>query len=246
MSRSIDPEIADAPGRDAEIPTSERLRRLVEEARREAERDPGAPVDSGPDPAAEDGAADDGTGAGAGARGRTVSLGWILERIHERAFGLFLLVLALPCCVPFLYGVPQIVALPMLAVTAQMLAGRRAPWLPARLAARRVSEESHARMVSRAEPWLRALEAVSRPRLSALTRPPLDRLTALALTLFAASILVPLPGTNTVPGIAVAIAAIGLLERDGLLVLGGATLGGAWIAVLIGAGTWIASMLLGA
>ena len=50
------------------------------------------------------------------AEGATVTLDWILGSLHERAFGLFLLVLALPCCIPFLYGIPQIVALPLMFV----------------------------------------------------------------------------------------------------------------------------------
>ncbi|MEM6887851.1 MAG: exopolysaccharide biosynthesis protein, partial [Pseudomonadota bacterium] len=68
-----------------------------------------------------------------------VSLDWIMGQLHERAFGLFLLVLALPCCIPFLYGIPQIVALPLMFVSAQILIGRETPWLPDRLAARTVS-----------------------------------------------------------------------------------------------------------
>ncbi|MEL6296785.1 MAG: exopolysaccharide biosynthesis protein, partial [Pseudomonadota bacterium] len=70
------------------------------------------------------------------ASGDAVTLDWIMAQLHERAFGLFLLILALPCCIPFLYGVPQIVALPMMFVSVQILFGRRSPWLPEKLGAR--------------------------------------------------------------------------------------------------------------
>lgn len=173
----------------------------------------------------------------------SVTLDWILEQLHERAFGLFLLVLALPCCIPFLYGVPQIVALPLMFVSAQILIGRKTPWLPRNLGARRVTGASLATLAGRAGPWLRRIEALSRPRLSALTRHPLDRLVGLALVVFSASILVPLPGTNTVPGIGVVIVAMGLLQRDGILVLLGSLLGTAWIATLLVAGATLASLL---
>jgi hypothetical protein len=175
--------------------------------------------------------------------GDAASLRWIMAQLHERAFGLFLLVLALPCCIPFLYGVPQIVALPLMFVSAQILLGRTAPWLPERLAARTVSKEALGKLSRRADPWLRRIEAVSRPRLAGLTRAPLDRLVGLALVLFSASILVPLPGTNTVPGIAVVIVAMGLLQRDGILVVLGAALGTAWIGTLIIAGATLASLV---
>jgi len=172
-----------------------------------------------------------------------VTLGWILEQLHERAFGLFLLILALPCCIPFLYGVPQIVSLPLMFVSVQILLGRRVPWLPAKLAARQVSTDGLRTLSNRAGPWLRRIEAISRPRLSLLTRAPLDRFVGAALVLFSASILVPLPGTNTVPGFAVVIVAMGLLQRDGILVLLGSLVGIAWIATLILAGATLASLI---
>ncbi len=175
--------------------------------------------------------------------GDTVTLAWILEQLHERAFGLFLLVLALPCCIPFLYGIPQIVAVPLMFVSAQILLGRRVPWLPQNLGARTVSAEGLDNLAQRSGPWLERIEAVSRPRLVALTQPPADRLVGLALVLFSASILVPLPGTNTVPGFAVVIVAMGLLQRDGVLVILGTALGTAWIGTLVFAGATLASLI---
>ena len=172
-----------------------------------------------------------------------VTLAWILDQLRERAFGLFLLILALPCCIPFLYGVPQVVALPLMFIAAQVVLGRSAPWLPAKLAAREVSRESLEGLASRAGPWLRRIEALSRPRLVALTRAPLDRVVGVALVLFSASILVPLPATNTVPGFAVVVVAMGILQRDGILVIMGSILGTAWIASLIFAGATLVSLL---
>ncbi|MEL6958824.1 MAG: exopolysaccharide biosynthesis protein [Pseudomonadota bacterium] len=173
------------------------------------------------------------------------SLAWVMGQLNERAFGLFLLVLALPCCIPFLYGIPQIVALPLMFVSAQMLIGRTSPWLPARLGARNVSKEGLESLSRRSGPWLRRIEAVSRPRLQALSYAPADRVVALGLVLFSASILLPIPATNTVPGFAVVIIAMGLLQRDGILILLGLVLGIAWIAALILAGATLVSLMMG-
>jgi hypothetical protein len=180
----------------------------------------------------------------ADAEGEMVTLAWVLEQLHERAFGLFLLILALPCCIPFLYGVPQVVALPLLFIAGQMVLGWGKPWLPQKLGERRVATASLAALARRADPWLRRIEAVSRPRLAVLTRRPLDQLVGVALLAFSAAILVPVPGTNTVPGIAVAIVAIGLLQRDGILVLLGLILGVAWIGTLLVAGATAASLII--
>ena len=179
------------------------------------------------------------------AEGETVTLDWILAQLHERAFGLFLLILALPCCIPFLYGIPQFVALPLMFVSAQIFLGRRSPWLPSRLGARQVTKVALRNLAERAKPWLERIEALSRPRIGVLARPPLDRVIGVALVLFSASILVPLPGTNTVPGFAVVLVSMGLLQRDGILVLFGSIIGTVWIATLIFAGATLASLIKG-
>ncbi|MEM1374183.1 MAG: exopolysaccharide biosynthesis protein [Pseudomonadota bacterium] len=176
---------------------------------------------------------------------RAVSLGWVLEELQERAFGLFLLILALPCCIPFLYGVPQVVALPLMFVSGHLVFGYRTPWLPARLAARQIDGGSLEALATRAGPWLRRLEALSKPRLTALTRAPADRVVGIALVIFCASILVPLPLTNTVPSFAVVAIAMGLLQRDGVLVILGTLLGTAWIASLVFAGASLVSLIRG-
>ena len=172
-----------------------------------------------------------------------VTLEWVLTQLNERAFGLFLLLLALPCCIPFLYGIPQVVALPLMFVSAQVLAGRQVPWLPSNLGKRAVSAAGLRNLAERAGPWLRRIEALSHPRVSALTRRPMDQVIGGALVLFSASILVPLPGTNTVPGFAVVVVSMGLLQRDGILVLLGTLLGTAWIASLVFAGASLVSLM---
>lgn len=179
------------------------------------------------------------------AEGDSVTLGWILDQLHERAFGLFLLILALPCCIPFLYGVPQVVALPLVFVSGQIVLGRRVPWLPTKLRDRPIQSSSLADLSRRADPILKRIESVSLPRLAILTRPPLDRIVGLALLLFSASILTPLPATNTVPGIAVLLVSMGLLQRDGVLIAVGSLLGTIWIAALLFAGATLVTLLRG-
>lgn len=175
----------------------------------------------------------------------TVSLNWVLEQLDDRAFGLFLLVLALPCCLPFLYGLPQIVALPMLFIAVQYMIGRPTPWLPDRLGKREVSKDGLQRLANRAGPWLRRIEAISRPRLGALTAPPLERVVAVMLVIFCATILFPFPLTNSVPAFAVAVVAFGLLQRDGILVILGGIIGVIWIGLLLYAGATLGTLVRG-
>ena len=177
-------------------------------------------------------------------KGGNVTLGQLFEAMRGRAFGLLLLLLALPCALPFVYLLPQIVALPMLLIAGQMAFGRRAPWLPASVSERSLSVSALEKVVARAGPWLRIVERVSRPRLVALSGQTGSRFIGTLLLVPTASILVPLPLTNTVPGVGVAISAFGLIERDGLLILAGLALGFTWIVLLVLGGQMAVSAIL--
>ena len=172
-----------------------------------------------------------------------LSLHDILDRLDERAFGAMLFILALPCAIPFLWGVPQIVSLPMMALTLQMLAGRHEPWLPEKFGQRMINKKQLTRLSGFGRKWFGWLERVAHPRLTFLTGKKSERLVALFLTAFSASVLLPIPGTNTVPGIAVAIVAFGLMARDGILVLLGGALGTAWVTMLLTGSTWVISSI---
>jgi hypothetical protein len=161
------------------------------------------------------------------------ALGDIVERLDERAFGFLLLLLALPCCLPFVYVLPQIVALPMLALAGQMAMGGRHPWLPKKLNDRRFSIPEFARVLTRAQKYGGWIERIATPRLRPVTSPLALKVIGALLLVPIASILTPFPLTNTVPGIGVAIAALGLIERDGVLLIGGLLIGFVWVFLLI-------------
>lgn len=173
------------------------------------------------------------------------SLRAILDRLDERAFGAGLFILALPCAIPFLWGIPQIVALPMLFLTLQMLAGRSEPWLPEKMGDRMIDKDGLSRTTRFGRKWFGWLEAISHPRLLFLSNRFVEPFIALFLTAFCASVLLPIPGTNTVPGIAVAIVAFGLMARDGILILLGLIIGSAWISALIFGGSQIIAYISG-
>ena len=173
----------------------------------------------------------------------TASFGDVVERLDERAFGLMLLLLALPCCLPFIYLLPQLVALPMLALCGQLAAGRHGPWLPKKLRERRFEVAHFTSVLDKADRYIKFFERFARPRFSFLTDGVGGRVVGAILLVPTASILVPLPSTNTVPGIGVAIASVGLVERDGLLVILGLAVGLLWVGLLAFFGLEAASLI---
>lgn len=173
------------------------------------------------------------TADGAEGRTATISLGALSDLMEERAFGLLLLVLALPCCLPFIYILPQLVALPMVVLAVQMATGRRAPWLPETLRKRHLPVAALLDVVARAKRYGGWLERFAHPRLPAFTGDRAARIIGALLIVPCLSILVPLPLTNTVPGIGVAVAAVGLIERDALFVVLGLIIALIWVAILV-------------
>ncbi|EDQ33145.1 putative ABC-type transport system, permease component [Hoeflea phototrophica DFL-43] len=163
----------------------------------------------------------------------TITLGALSDLMEERAFGLLLLVLALPCCLPFVYLLPQLVALPMVVLAVQMASGRRAPWLPETIRKRQLPVAGLLDVVNRAKRYGGWLEKLAHPRFASLTGDRATRIIGALLVVPCLSILVPLPLTNTVPGIGVALAAVGLIERDALFVVLGVLAGLIWVAILV-------------
>ncbi|MEO1405516.1 MAG: exopolysaccharide biosynthesis protein [Pseudomonadota bacterium] len=172
-----------------------------------------------------------------------LSLGGIRDQLDQSAFGALLIALAMPVSIPLLYGVPQVVAVPMLFLAAQMVIGRKEPWLPAKLANRMISKSGLQQMARGARKWFGWVERLAYPRLTFLASRPAERIIGLFLCVFCTSILIPLPATNTVPGIAVAIVGFGLLAKDGLLILPGLALGSAWVTGLVLVGDRITDII---
>ena len=101
------------------------------------------------------------------------------------------------------------------------------------MAGRQMSKSALQQISGGARKWFGWVERLARPRLKFLASKPAERLIGLLLMIFCASIMVPLPLTNTVPGIAVAIVGFGLLAKDGLLIIPGLILGTAWVTGLL-------------
>jgi hypothetical protein len=154
-----------------------------------------------------------------------ISIGAILDALEERAFGMLLLLFAIPALIPFLVGVSSAFALPIALLCFQMIAGHRRPWLPKRFRTQTISISSYRKMTKVLLPWLRRVEALTKPRLKLFAGRFAEPVLAIFILVFASIIAIPGPGTNGVPGVAVGLIALAMIERDGVLAIIGAVLG---------------------
>lgn len=153
----------------------------------------------------------------------------IVDRLDERAFGLLILLFAIPCLVPGLPGA-QLIAIPILLLGGQLAIGRNEVWLPQRALGTRIKRGWIDAIAGFVDKRLRWTQRLSRPRLVGLASGWIERLIGLVIALAAVTIMLPI--TNTIPSLAITIIAVGLLQRDGLFTLAGTALAGAWIGFL--------------
>ncbi|MBY0563363.1 MAG: exopolysaccharide biosynthesis protein [Hyphomonadaceae bacterium] len=151
--------------------------------------------------------------------GDTISVGELLDQLDARANGVVLLVLALPMCIPNVPGISTIFGVLMLAPALQLVLGQRRMWVPKRVRDWRVDCNTLRRTFAAATPTLRRVEYLIKPRLSELTRFPATIYVGLQTLLMALVLILPIPFGNWPPGITVALTALALLQRDGLLML---------------------------
>lgn len=156
-----------------------------------------------------------------------VSLGELMHALHERGFALLMLVLVLPNCVPVPLppGVSTVLSLPLLFLSVQMLFQLDAPWLPGWLKKKKINRKTLAKIVSVANPRLKRIEILLKPRFAHATSPTGERVLAFFWVLFALSIAIPLPMTNFLPGVGILVSALGLLSKDGVITLLGVVIG---------------------
>ena len=148
-----------------------------------------------------------------------VSLGEIDDCLGRKSICVWLLVLALPMAFPIqIPGISVLFGVPLMIVSAQLLLGFRRAWLPRMVARRSIARADYAAMVARMQPTLRRLERLVRPRVSWLANGWVRFPIGLISLVLAAIITLPVPLGHVVPGTAICLLALGLMEGDGLIV----------------------------
>jgi len=166
----------------------------------------------------------------------TISIEELMSRFGGRALGALLLVFGLLCSLPLPPGGTTVFGAPLVILAPQLLFGRHSPWLPARVRRRSIETRHLKKGLDRILPWLRWLEAVSRPRLAVLFSGVGQAAIGLICTLFAVVLILPIPLGNMLPAAAVSVLSLSLVQRDGALALLGYLLAAASVSVLALAG----------
>jgi len=166
--------------------------------------------------------------------GQTVRVGTLLEAMHERGFGVLLIFFCLPLCIPIPKPPPidTILGLPLFYLCIQMIMGQDKPVLPRSVTERKISVDWLLKAFTKGRKWLERLEKLFHPRLTGIHERQMGRIYGCMGIILTASVLIPIPFTNTLPSLCMLVMAMGLISRDNLAVLIGGIVGIVYVAAL--------------
>lgn len=158
-------------------------------------------------------------------QGETITLRDLLAVIGEQGILLFCIILTLPFLLPVsIPGVSTVFGLVIILLGISLVMNRL-PWLPERLMNKPISNQHLVPTLEKGVQLFQRVERWMRPRLSWVTTGAFaNRMNGLALTAGGVLLIFPLsfiPFSNTLPGVAILLLALGMLQRDGYFIIGG-------------------------
>jgi hypothetical protein len=152
--------------------------------------------------------------------GDRLTMGDIVNGLEDRAFGLLMLLFALPNCPP-MPGIPFLSTLtgtPLAFFAGQLALGHHTPWLPKWLLRRSIERAQLLRALERIAPHVRRVEGLLKHRWPHLAVGTGERVAATAAFVLAVILALPLPGGNLLPAWAISFFSLGIIERDGVCI----------------------------
>lgn len=168
--------------------------------------------------------------------GEQLSVADMVQSVSDRGFGPLILLPALITFLPTggIPGVPAIAAIIIVIVSTQMLLGWSDPWLPKRLMRLTVERERFVGLLRKSHVVTERVDKVIRPRLQWVVSSKGSRLIGF-MTILVALSMIPtglIPFLTALPSGFLVMLSVGLVARDGVLVLVSTALGGLSIAML--------------
>ena len=164
-----------------------------------------------------------------------LSVNDIVRAFGERAFGALMLCVGLINLIPWPPGGTTITGAPLLFITAQLAIGHERLWLPRRLLTASFDRSNFRSGLKRVLPALEKVERITKPRFRWAVGGIGERLIGLVCLLLTCILVLPIPGGNLLPALIIVVFAVGLVQRDGIVVL----LGWLGVGLFVGAAIWL-------
>jgi hypothetical protein len=165
----------------------------------------------------------------------SLSFDHLIHVLGRRAFGISAVFFALPSALPLsaIPGFSFVFSLPIIFIAIQIILGRNALWLPKKLGRKQVNVNQIQTLIRKANPWLKRLEKILKPRLAQVSALGMQRVHGIFLLVLAILLSSPIPLSNALFGILIVLLGLGLTENDGILILVTYVLTAIYLAVLV-------------
>jgi hypothetical protein len=148
-----------------------------------------------------------------------VSLAEIADFLGTRSIGAWLLILALPMVLPVpAPGISVLFGMPLMMISAQLALGGRQVWLPAFILRQSLARADYVALVARMRPAMERFKRLVRPRALWLANDWTKIPIGLICLVLGMIITLPIPLGHVAPGSAICLLALGLMERDGVVI----------------------------
>lgn len=155
---------------------------------------------------------------------KSVTVGHVIKALRRQGFGPFWLVLAFVAVTPLaaIPGAPALIGALLALFSAQLLFGRKEPWIPGRLANIEISQKRIDQFLTRATPVTRFLSRFLYPRLQFLAYGVLPSI-GVAMTAIAIGVVMGIlgfiPFAPFILGVPFFLLALAYTARDGLAMI---------------------------
>lgn len=167
----------------------------------------------------------------------------LIADFHENGLVLTMLFFAIPVAIPLPYppGFTTLMGLPLIILSIQMLLGLRQIFLPARINNYQISNMTLIKVSKKFVPIITVVEKYLKPRFNFSNSIYCEQFVGLVSLFCSIAVAVPLPLTNAIPALGIAVMTLGLLNRDGLIILLGFFISiiGLIVASLAIAASWL-------
>lgn len=168
----------------------------------------------------------------------------LIEDFHENGLLLAMIFFALPIAIPLPYppGFTTIMGVPLIILSIQMILGSKKIRLPEKINEYALKNSTLKSISNKIVPIIKNIEKYMKPRFSFARSVYCEQFIGVICLISSVAVAIPLFMTNAIPALGITVMALGLMNRDGLVVIGGFIISIVGIIVAMAAiiASWIA------
>ena len=154
---------------------------------------------------------------------KTTKVQDILDIFHENGFALAMILFGLPIAIPLPWppGFTTIMGTPLFILSIQMILGYRKMVLPQKISNFELKNSTLIMLAKKSIPVLKFIELRLQSRFAFAKSVYCEQFIGIISLICSVAIAIPLPFTNSIPAWGIVVMTLGLIKRDGLVIIAG-------------------------